>query len=273
MAPLTNDSAPYQSSQFGNNDTTTALATLVSPLECATYSVSTASDQTWGSLSVSTTSASDTMPPRGIASLPAELVNQIFEYLPLNDQFRMKYVCRAWWHLADDCEIITIANGVSVDAFTTLDDHGEIKEEYEHLDPVIGKNPNRRILPKNCIVFEPNYEGHRYRYHLRQYTPSQITIHWPGLATPYRWTLPKHTNSPSRYQPFGGRATMKSHQKTPFTIYDCPHPFLGENFPLRVFYKTDRDDCVTVHAVSIPRELLEVIIHRQKGRYYDSDSE
>jgi len=273
MAPLTNDSAPYQSSQCDNNDTSTALATPVSPLEFAPHSVSTASDQTWEGLSVSTTSASGTMPPRGIASLPAELVNHIFEYLPLNDQFQMKYVCRAWWDLADDCEIITIANGVSVDAFTTLHDHGEIREEYEHLDPVIGKKPNRRILPKNCIVFEPNYEGHRYRYHPHQYTPSRITIHWPGLATPYRWTLPQHTDSPSRYQPFGGRATMKSHQKNPFTIYDCPHPFLGENFPLRVFYKTDCDDRVRVHAVSIPLKLLEVIIRRQKSGHYDSDSE
>ena len=41
MAPLTNDSAPYQASQFDDNDSSTVLARLVSPVESAAHSVST----------------------------------------------------------------------------------------------------------------------------------------------------------------------------------------------------------------------------------------
>lgn len=124
--------------------------------------------------------------PRCMASLDTDLVHQIFEYLPFSDQIRMKYVCRAWWDIAQSCGIVNIANGVSVEAFTALDDHGEISEEYEHMNPVIARNPHRWIPPNGCILFEPYYGGHRYHYHAPRYTPSQIMIRWPGLATPYQ---------------------------------------------------------------------------------------
>lgn len=56
-------------------------------------------------------------------------------------------------------------------------------------------------------------------------------------------------------------------------MYEYPHPYLGDKFPLRVFYKSDGGDRVTVHAVSIPLKLLEVIVCRHQGGHHDGDLE
>jgi hypothetical protein len=202
-----------------------------------------------------------------MANFIMQVFEKIFGYLGGGRLRTTKKTCRHWCDIANRSELITIASEVSVDATTISKDGRRDTEDHEHMEPVIKNHPPHRcVLPKDYVVFQPDYTAHRYQYRRHHYAPAELTIRFPRRATPYHWEL--EPNMPhSRYDSYCSLPATNSYEKRHcFTIYDYFHPRdIERKYPVKVFYKTDPDSHITLHAVSIPLRVLEVIACRQKG--------
>jgi len=204
-----------------------------------------------------------------MANFILQVLGKMFDYLVGKRSETAKKPCRHWCEITNvnRNELITIAKGISVDATTISKDDRRDTESYEHMEPVIkDRPPHRCVLPKDYVVFEPNYTAHRYRYRRQRYAPSELTIRFPHRATPYHWELEPNM-PPSRYDSCCSLPATNSYEKRGcFTIYNYFHARdIERKYPLKVFYKTDAESRVTLHAVSIPLRVLDVIACKEKG--------
>jgi hypothetical protein len=209
-----------------------------------------------------------TVGPGAWAFLSDHIVKDIFHYLSHKDQLQARQVCRPWSDMGRHLVQCMIADHITVDATTIARDDRIDYSEWEHLGPVLARvDSDEWYLPENRVVFEPNYPSH-YRYRRNQYTPSELTIRIPGRM-PYKWDLDPPLRS-SQYDRMDPEWNSREIQLGRFIRFDYFHERdMWRKYALRVFYKSDEEDGLRLHAVAIPLNVLEIITGNHGGNHHN----
>jgi hypothetical protein len=179
-----------------------------------------------------------------------------------------------WSNVARSIALPILAESqIQVD--TSYFDDGRETTEYEHLYPVIRRIPvERRVLPDDRLVFEPDFDGAlRYSYHRNQYRPREIIMRMPGRTL--RWSLqpdiapPRYEvvrNEHGSYIPATNITQLGPGDRFTIFNYHLEQDFRRE-FPVKVFYKTN-GDMKKLHCMSIPLRLLGWVLKKEREGEY-----
>jgi hypothetical protein len=200
------------------------------------------------------------------ARLPNDVILHIFGYLYLSDVVSLMFadVLPNFTTAARELALPVIADfDLQVD--TVYDDDGGTElNEFEHMTPVIRHipDPTRGVLPKRCVIFEPELARSKlHRYHRNEFKPVNVILRWRQFT--YNWVLRPDYSGPGRQMeaPMTNLVRVGG-EDSPFIVFQYWHEEdVRRESPIKVFYKSV-GDTILLHCVSIPISLLTLVLEK-----------
>lgn len=209
--------------------------------------------------------------PIPAALLPRETILKILEMVDLKVQDFLRLeranIGANWSLCAREATLRKLKVSDILLSTTVYRDHREELTKTERLSPVIrNRRPGKWVLPDNRIVFEPDYDLPRPRYHRNHYRPTDLEmVGLPGHPEPVKWRLVPHHRLSHRDENSRGRVYLphtncRRLREDKFSVFDYYHERdLRKEFCTKVWYKFDGDQ-MQLHCISIPLQLLVVIL-------------
>jgi hypothetical protein len=209
--------------------------------------------------------------PRPAALLPPELILKVLDTIDLDvlDLLCLEQagIAPVWSFYAREAALRKLAFSEIKLATIVYGDHWEEVTKIERLFAVIRNRPREKwVLPDDRIVFEPNYDVLRPRYHRHHYRPADVElVGLPGTPVPKMWRLIPHRRLSHRdedsrgrvYLPHTNCTRLREDRYSVFEYFHDRDP--RKEVPTKVWYKFD-GDMMQLHCISIPLHSLVNIL-------------
>ena len=145
------------------------------------------------------------------------------------------------------------------------------EEEYQHTYPVIRRmRKSAWHLPDGRLIYETSgTDQKRYRYHPNQFKPAGAIMRLDERAEDYRWSLSPDQGTPY-YETSGNEMTdfipttdnvKYADPDERYLVFQYHHKAdVRREHLIKVFYKKEESEWLTLYCVSIPLDLLAIIL-------------